>query len=135
MSMDYKEKKQNILHSEIASSELAEKIIARIHILQKRRVFWGTVMLSFLTVGSLGSVLYAGSYFIEIATRTGFFQYVSLLFSDGATLISSWKEFLSLLAESIPLAETIFVLVSIGIFVWLLAQTLEKRKITRYAFS
>ncbi len=129
------EKIKKIINSEIAPPELAGKIIARVHTLQKRRIFWGTIMLSSLTVGSLGSVIYAGSYFVKMTVKTGFSQYISLLFSDGATLMSSWKEFLSLLAESIPLMEIILVLVATGIFVWLLSQIIEKKKAVHYALN
>ena len=129
------ERIKQIINSETASPELAGRIIARIHVLQKRRVFLGTMILSSLTVGSLGSVIYAGSYLIRMAVKTGFSQYVSLLFSDGATLMSSWKEFLSLLAESIPLMEIVLVLVATGIFVWLLSQIIEKKKAVHYALN
>ena len=35
-------------------------------------------------------------------SRSGFYEYFSLIFSDGGTILSYWKEFLFSLVESLP---------------------------------
>jgi hypothetical protein len=43
-------------------------------------------------------------------TRSGFYEYFSLLFSDTGSIISYWKEFTFSIAESLPIISIISVL-------------------------
>lgn len=114
--------------------ELPERVLTYIHKAQKRRAILRTTLFGSFSLGSLVAVVYASIYLVQATTQTGFSQYVSLLFSDGAVLLASWKEFSLLLAESIPLTSIIVVLITLGIFVWSFSKTIEKRK-TSYAFN
>lgn len=49
-------------------------------------------------------------------TRSGFYEYLSLAFSNGGSLIAYWKDFLSLLAESLPVISIISTLTLVFIF-------------------
>jgi len=49
-------------------------------------------------------------YFITELQKSGFQQYLSLIFSDGQSILNYWKEFSLLLAESIPLISIALVL-------------------------
>ena len=42
--------------------------------------------------------------------RSGFYNYFSLIFSDGFALVSSWKEFVFSLVESFSVSEFIVLL-------------------------
>ncbi|MBI3442288.1 MAG: hypothetical protein HY007_00765 [Candidatus Sungbacteria bacterium] len=56
------------------------------------------------------AVRYAGQEF----SRSGFYEYFSLLFSDGGVLLlNSWREFALLLAESLPLMSVTLVLAAV----------------------
>ena len=43
-------------------------------------------------------------------TQSGFYEYFSLIFSDGGSMLSYWKEFVFSLAESLPTMSIIFTL-------------------------
>ncbi len=113
--------------------ELSGIVLSRVHKAQKQRVVLRMSFFGSFCIGSLIAVLYAGMYFVQATTQTGFSQYISLLFSDGAALLTSWKEFSLLLVESVPLTHGVVVLITVGLFVWSLSKVLEKRKIM-YAF-
>ncbi len=44
-------------------------------------------------------------YLVQLLTHSGFFQYFSLVFSDGGTVLSVWQEFAVLLSETFPFAQ------------------------------
>ena len=91
------------------SEKLQDGILAKID-LEKRRsagirlIFFGIVA-TFLFVAVVPSSQYVAREFYQ----SGFYQYFSFIFSDSGAVLSSWKEFTLLLAESAPLTEiTIF---------------------------
>jgi hypothetical protein len=43
-------------------------------------------------------------------TRSGFYEYFSLIFSDTSSILSFWKEFTFSLSESLPVMSIIFTL-------------------------
>jgi hypothetical protein len=43
-------------------------------------------------------------------THSGFYEYFSLIFSDGGAMLSHWKEFYFSLVESLPIMSIIFTL-------------------------
>jgi hypothetical protein len=50
--------------------------------------------------------------------QTGFYQYSSLLLSDGATIGLYWKQLGLSLIESLPLLNIAMLLVVLGVFIW-----------------
>ena len=44
----------------------------------------------------------AFGYVMQAVVRSGFLQYASLIFSDGMTVTSLWKDFIVLLTETFP---------------------------------
>ena len=48
--------------------------------------------------------------------RSGFYQYLSLLFSSNGSIASYWQEFMFSIAESLPLASILFLLGLIFVF-------------------
>ena len=59
---------------------------------------------------SLISFIFAIKYILQEFSRTGFYEYLSLAFSDGGTVLIYWKEFTLTLAESLPAVEITLVL-------------------------
>lgn len=73
-----------------------------------------------LSYGTLGILSLGGFVLMSITvakqfSSSGFFEYVSLAFSDGSLLAIYWKEYLLSLADSLPVASlgaTFFLLFS-----------------------
>ena len=55
---------------------------------------------------------------ISHASASGFFEYVSLAFSDGGSVLSSWKDFAFTMAESIPAIEVAGVIAVVLLFAY-----------------
>lgn len=67
----------------------------------------------FIGLLSLGGFVFVSLSMVRQFILSGFFQYVSLAFSDGGLLAIYWKEYLMSLVDSLPVA-------SIGTAVFLL---------------
>jgi len=92
--------------------------------LETARIKKARLGLIFQGVLSLVSFVIAFPIFLNVAERfsqSGFFQYLSLVFTDGEIVLSNWKVFASSLLESAPFYEaTIFLAV-----VFVLLQSLK----------
>ena len=75
----------------------------------RMRVFF----LAASALGACGAIVPAVRYAAGELSQSGFYEYVSLAFSDSGALLASWKEFALLLAESLPLAGVTFVLAAL----------------------
>ena len=100
---------------------LLGSILARISEAQRRNArtrlaFWSAGAL--VALGALVPVLrYAGQEF----SQSGFYDYFSLLFSDGSMLLAnSWKELALSLAESLPLMGVTLVLATFFVLLGLI---------------
>ena len=65
-----------------------------------RAAAWSAV--AFLSGAGLVPVF---AYVMQMFAHSGFFQYFSLVFSDGGTVLSLWQEFAVLLSETFPFAQ------------------------------
>jgi len=63
-------------------------------------------------------------------TQSGFYDYFSLLFSSNGSLITFWKDFLLLLAESLPVVSILLLLILI--FVFFLSLKYAVKQIIKY---
>ena len=72
--------------------------------------------LSVLAFASLGSMIPAFQYAVQEFARTGAFQYLSLVFSDGSLMAMYWKEFIMTIVESIPILGIAFLLSAVALF-------------------
>ena len=69
----------------------------------------------FLGILSLGGFVFMSVSIVKQFSSSGFFEYVSLVFSDGNLISVYWKEYLLSLADSLPVASlgvTFFLLFS-----------------------
>ena len=60
---------------------------------------------SLIGVLSLGGFVFMSFYLKEQFALSGFFEYVSLAFSDSGAVALYWKEYLLSLADSVPIAS------------------------------
>ena len=60
-----------------------------------------------LVIVAVVSLIPAIQYAMTEAANSGFMQYVSLIISDSSSIMSNWKEFSLLIAESLPIIGSI----------------------------
>ncbi len=53
---------------------------------------------------------------INNLTKSGFFDYWSVVFSNNGTIISYWKELILSLTDSLPMTNVIYTLILVSIF-------------------
>ena len=68
---------------------------------------WSFSFVGFLSL--VGLIPTLEELFNDLA-HSGFYEYFSLIFSDGGSLVNYWKELLLSLAESLPVMSIIFTL-------------------------
>lgn len=66
-------------------------------------------------------------------SRSGFYEYSSLAFSDSKLIVSYWREYIFSLAESLPTMSIIFALTLV--FIFFLSLKYAMRNITRNRLS
>jgi hypothetical protein len=121
-------------------NSLFKKVIFEPDLSLKDRIF-ETVNLKRKKRARLGTFAYLGSSFIFLAgsifsfrflikglNSLGFFEYVSLMFSDGSALASIWENYLLTLVDSLPVA-------SLGLSVFLLFLLFLSIKKVSYQFK
>jgi len=95
---------------------LAEEIWHAIVLREKRtnrRRLWAFSLIGLFSF--IGFVPAFGMLLSDFA-RSGFYEYLSLAFSSSGSIITYWREFLSLLAESLPVISITLSLTFIFIF-------------------
>lgn len=91
-------------------------ILARIE-REKRRI--ARIRLAFFGIvagASLASIIPSFQYVMREFAQSGFYEYLSLLFSDSGAVLASWREFALSLAESLPITEITIFLVMVFVF-------------------
>lgn len=91
-------------------------ILARIE-REKRRI--AVIRLAFfgvVAVASLAAIIPSFQYVAREFAQSGFYKYLSLLFSDSGAVLASWREFALSLAESLPITEITIFLTTIFVF-------------------
>lgn len=94
-------------------AQLASGVLMRIQTLQqrsRRRRFMVSVVAAW--VSALGAISASGLLVVELL-RSGFGQYASLVFSDGAAVLAAWQDYATLLVETFPWASLTVALASV----------------------
>ena len=91
---------------------LYSSILKRVEKEKKRYLKIKLFFHSAIALISFSAIIPSFIYMSGSFTQSGFSQFVSLIFSDGATIISYWKDFALLLAESLPIFSIIVLLIS-----------------------
>lgn len=87
-------------------------VMARVTAEEARRARVNSFVFSGVTLVSLIVAIIMFEYAAQEFAQSEFLQYFSLVFSDAGAVLASWKEFLLVLAESVPLTELIFALIA-----------------------
>ncbi len=90
--------------------ELGTLIVTRIHRARIIQIRIRAGVHSFFVVGALVALAPAGQHLWGTATDSGFLQFASLGWSDGLSVLGSWKTFAFTIVESAPILETTIVL-------------------------
>lgn len=99
-------------------SGLADGIILKINNKARRHAKVKTLGLSTVSALSIIASVPIISQIITSFTQSGFYNYLSIIFSDGDVAIVYWKEILLTLAESLPVFAIISLLIVLAIFTW-----------------
>ena len=97
--------------SDLAFS-IFNKIITRDKNMAKLRLWAGV----FTGIASLSALIPVFQMLLNDLAHSGFYEYFSLIFSDGGLMFSYWREFTLSLAESLPTMSIIFTLSLVFIF-------------------
>lgn len=93
--------------------DFCEAVLLRVHAIERRTARLRFMVLGSMTLASILALVPAYRFAATEFTQTGFREYLSVLFSDSATVLSYWHELLFLLAESFPvLAITLLLFVA-----------------------
>jgi hypothetical protein len=88
---------------------------------------------SFIGIVSLMGLVPISKTLLNDFSQSGFYEYLSLAFSDSGAMITYWKEFSLLLAESLPAISIIFLFTLI--FIFFLSLKYAIKEITRGQLS
>jgi hypothetical protein len=80
------------------------------------------------TVASFGLSMWTVVYLIKSANESGFWQYLSLIFSENGAVLAYWRELSLALVESLPIASLIIFLAAVGFFIWSATNMLSDAK-------
>ena len=86
-------------------SRLSDDIWRAIQIKQAKRLKRESLLYSFIGILSLGGFVFVSFSLKKQFASSGFFEYVSLAFSDSNIIVAYWKEYLLSLADSLPVAS------------------------------
>ena len=101
----------SILGSKEIPSDLYEKIVFKIEKASIRKAKISLFYQGLLAVVSFASIFPVFIGVIKGFSQSGFWQYFSLIFTDGGIVLSNWKVFLTSLLESAPFYEMTFFLI------------------------
>lgn len=92
------------------NSNLAQNVWQTIVTREKRNTRIKLWVFSLAGIASLAGLIPAFKILSNDLAQSGFYEYSSLVFSDGISHLSYWKEFLFSLAESLPMVSIILLL-------------------------
>lgn len=98
------------------SDKLRAGILARIDFERSRSARIRLAFLGIASAASLAAMIPSFQYVAREFYQSGFYQYLSLLFSDSGAVLASWKVFALSLVEALPLAEITIFLVAVFVF-------------------
>jgi hypothetical protein len=125
------EKDLNLLFKKIAFEpdlSLKDKIFETINLKKKRRARFGIFTYLGSSFAFLTGSIFSFQPLIKGLNSLGFFEYVSLVFSDGSALALIWKDYLLTLVDSLPVA-------SLGLSMFLLFLLFVSIKKVSYQFK
>lgn len=108
---------------------LEELILKSISKERHKSAIFRLTSLGTISTASLFVLVKASISLWQSFSQTGFYDYLSLIISDGSVITTYWKEFAFLLVESLPLIGLILLLSSMTIFIWSSAKALKDARL------
>jgi hypothetical protein len=109
-------------------THLKQRILSNIKSEESKKAKIVLVFSSFGFVASFIAIFPAFIYLGRSLYQSGFFQYLSAIFSDGGIVLTYWKDYISLIVESAPLFEILSVLVVMFVLLLSLRSTIKNIK-------
>lgn len=98
--------------------DLIYQIFNKIEIREKRIVFAKLFVLSLFILASLTGILFFSINIISELSYSGFFAFISLVFSNYHSVMANFSDFFYSVIESIPAMSIAFLFFTIGFLVW-----------------
>ena len=98
------------------SPNLCQKILSQVQLDIKHAERFSFIFSGLFALASFAGIVFAARYTAQELNSSGFYQYISLVFSDPGSLASYWKDFGLLLAESMPILAIATVLATAWAF-------------------
>ncbi len=109
-------------------TDLVFRIIERIQFARMRQARMRAVLFGTGSLATLGLTAGLGVYISQIMSESGFYQYLSLVFSGDTSLFIYWKEISFSLLESLPVLAVTALLVNTALCIWSLAHALSSTR-------
>ena len=113
---------------------LEGQVLARIGREQKKLAQRKLLIFGLVDVFSATGLVATGFYLANLLASSGFYNYLSLLWSDGGAPASYWQELLLSLVESLPLLGLTAFLAVVLILMLSLAKTVTNFKLFYYQY-
>lgn len=112
----------------VLPNDLEERIALKVGQFARRQIIRQALLFVGLNLASVFCLVVAGYYLGQALGLSSFGYYLSLFYSDSLTIIVYWRQFLSVLAESLPTITLLALLLSVVVWVWSISKTLSKTK-------
>ncbi len=127
MGHTYGELFKNIKYVELPSGFEAQ-VLSHIEAFQLRRTRIRTWSFGGASLCALALTILIGNSLYSALARSGFYEYVSLVFSADGTLFSYWKELGISILESTPILGMIILLAAVTLCIWTCAQAMTSSR-------
>jgi len=124
--MKKNKKAAQIFYAPEPPENLAQKIISRIERRERRILFAKMACSGMCIMGSLSLVCFGFTDVAAEFSRSGFFSFASLIFSDFYSAIANFPDFISSVTESIPAIPMAFLFGGIVFFLWSAARFINE---------
>jgi hypothetical protein len=114
------------------NDKLAQNIWLKIALNSKRVFYFKVISFSSISLVSLISLVPMFKTLITDFTQSGFYEYLSVAFSNGGIFSSYWKDLTFSILESLPAMSVIFILTLVFIFFLSLRYLMKQFIINKY---
>ena len=126
---------KNKLFSLIEPSEnLKNSIINIIRYEERKKAIYKIVFSSVVSLASISLAIFYAISIVKDFYQSGLSDYISLIFTDGTSLISYWQSYFMSILESLPILQITIVFASMWALVWSLNVFLPALKNTKKVF-
>lgn len=99
---------KNLRQSIITGIAREEKRLAKIYLIKSLTFF----------CASFTGVILSFRYLLAGLEQSGFYHYLSIIFSGDSVIFAYWKELSYSIAETVPVIGTVVFLTTLGFFIW-----------------